>query len=441
VIAGRPVPTRLAVMLFAAGLFPAILSIIGMSFFFLALALDAAILILCALDYAWAPAMHRLSIERRVEPILSSGIWNPVRLHLEATGKGDINGELRDGAPLGVDSEGHRQKFHLDRSAPRAELMYRIRPLTRGDLHFGDLHLRLIGALGLCARQQVIPLADRVKVYPDLSALSQDALALARSSEAPSARALRKPSEGREFESLREYREGDDFRTIDWKATARRARTMVRVHQPDRNQAVIILIDCGRHMAGKVKGRRKLDHAVDAALRLAKVSLDKGDLVGAMAFATQVHSFLPPRKGREHLRAIITALYRVEAALEESDYSRAIDLAFARHHKRSLVVILTDLLDADSSAALLKRVLSLRPRHLPLIVSLLDEDLQQAATGVPQTVHEAYVREAANRLDDEYKLTAARLRNAGALLLRAPARRLSAAAVNEYLRVKGAGLL
>src|SRR5262249_32601058 len=144
------------------------------------------------------------------------------------TGKEEIGGEFRDGAPLGVDSEGHRQKFQLSRSAPRAELTYRIRPFSRGDLRFGDLYLRLIGALGLCARQQVIPLAAGVKVYPDLTALSQDALALARSSDAPSTRALRRPSEGREFESLREYREGDDFRSIDWKATARRARIMVR---------------------------------------------------------------------------------------------------------------------------------------------------------------------------------------------------------------------
>lgn len=439
-IAGRPVPTRLAVALLAIALLPAILAIASRSLLYAALSIDGAVLILCVVDFALAPSIAALRVDRKLEPVLSSGAWNSVWLEVEEVAGRAVAGELRDGAPSDVESVGHRQPFHL-RPGGRTVLTYRVRPLARGDLRFGDVHVRLTGPLGLCGRQQRIAQSAQVKVYPDLSALSRDALTLARASESPSGRILRKTSEGREFESLREYRAGDDFRTIDWKSTARRARTMVRVYQPDRNQSVMILIDCGRHMAGQVAGRRKLDHAVDAALRLARISLDKGDQVGVMAFATEVHGFLPPRKGREHLRAIIAALYRIEAALQESDYDRAIDLAFARHHKRSLVVVLTDLLDADSSAALVARAIALRPRHLPLLVSMLDEDLQRAATEEPRGLHHAYMRAAANRIEDEYKLTSARMRNAGALLLRAPARHLSAAAVNEYLRVKARGLL
>ena len=216
---------------------------------------------------------------------------------------------------------------------------------------------------------------------------------------------------------------------------------MVRVYQPERNQSVLLLLDCGRHMAGQVAGRRKLDHAVDAALRLAKVCLDKGDAVGLVAFATEVKAYRPPKKGPEQLRALTDVLYRAEAALEESDYGRALDLPLARHHKRTLVVVLTDVQDRDTSSALVRRVLSLRPRHLPLVVSLLDEDLQRAATDVPRGIQDAYLRQTAQRIEDEYRLTHAQLRNAGALALRAPASRFSAAAVNEYLRVKAHGLL
>ncbi len=229
-----------------------------------------------------------------------------------------------------------------------------------------------------------MPATQKVKVYPDLTALTKEALELARASDAPAERAQRIRGEGREFESLREYRNGDDYRTIDWKASARRARTMVRVYQPERNQPVLLLLDCGRHMAGKVDGRRKLDHAVDAALRMAKVGLDAGDLVGVLAFASDVRTYLPPRKGREHLRLLTEALYRAEAALEESDYGRAYDFAFARSSRRSMVVLFTDLVDPDASGTLVARTLMLRPRHLPVVASLLDEDLQAAATGVPQ---------------------------------------------------------
>ncbi len=439
--AGRPVPTGLAVALLAAALVPAALAVASPVFGWLTLALDVAVVAVCVVDFLLAPRASALELRRAVEPILSSGVPNAVRLELEAVGRAPVRGLVRDGVPAGVESQHHEQPFALTPEAPRAVATYFVTPPSRGDLRFGDVHLRLLGPLGLCARQVRVPAQQDVKVYPDLTALTREALALAQASDAPSERTLRTSSEGREFESLREYHSGDDYRTIDWKASARRARTMVRVYEPERNQPVLLLLDCGRHMAGKVDGRRKLDHAVDAALRMAQVSLDEGDLVGVLAFASDVRAFLPPRKGREHLRLITQALYRAEAALEESDYGRAYDFAFARQTRRSLVVLFTDLVDPDASGTLLTRTLALRPRHLPVVASLLDEPLQAAATAVPETTQDAYARQAAARLEDEYRRTAVTLRDAGALVVRAPARGFSAAAINTYLHVKARGLL
>jgi uncharacterized protein (DUF58 family) len=438
---GRPVPTGLAVALLAGALVPAALAVASPTFGWLALALDVAVVALCAVDFLLAPRASALEVRRAVEPILSSGVPNPVRLELALTGSTPVRGRVRDGVPASVDSREHEQPFTLAPGAPRAVATYHVNPPSRGDLRFGDVHLRLLGPLGLCARQVRVPAVQDVKVYPDLTALTREALALAQASDAPSERTLRQSSEGREFESLREYHTGDDFRTIDWKATARRSRTMVRVYEPERNQPVLLLLDCGRHMAGKVDGRRKLDHAVDAALRVAKVSLEEGDLVGVLAFASDVRTFLPPRKGREHLRLITETLYRAEAALEESDYGRAYDFAFARQTRRALVVLFTDLVDPDASGTLLKRTLALRPKHLPVVASLLDEQLLAAATGVPETTQDAYARQAAARLEDEYRRTAVTLRDAGSLVVRAPARGFSAAAINTYLHVKARGLL
>lgn len=438
---GRPVPTGLAVALVALALVPAALAVASEGLFGLALAVDLAVLGLCVGDFLAAPRAAHVAVRREVESVLSSGVANPVRLVLELRGLKPVRGQARDEVPPGVDVHGHQQAFALSPQAPEATLAYVLTPSTRGDLHLGDVHLRLLGPLGLCARQVRVPAARDVKVYPDLTVLTREALALSLASDAPSARTLRRAGEGREFESLREYRSGDDLRTVDWKATARRGRTTVRVYEPERNQPVLLLLDCGRHMAGRVEGRRKLDHAVDAALRLAKVSLDAGDQVGVLAFAREVRAFLPPRKGGEHLRLLTGALYRAEAALEESDYGRAYDFAFARSSRRSLVVLFTDLVDPDASGTLLSRTLALRPRHLPVVASLLDEDLQHAATDVPTTLPDAYARQAATRLEEDYQRTALTLRDAGALVVRAPARGFGAAAVNTYLHVKTRGLL
>ncbi|WNG18434.1 DUF58 domain-containing protein [Cystobacter fuscus] len=439
--AGRPVPTGLAVALVALALVPAALAVAGDVFLWLALALDGAVLALCVGDFLAAPRASDVTVRREVEPVLSSGVAQTVRLVVESRGARALRGRVRDEVPTGVDVRGHEQPFSLTPEAPSATLPYSLTPLTRGDLRLGDVHLRLLGPLGLCARQVRVPAAQSVKVYPDLTALSREALALTLASDAPAERLLRRSAEGREFESLREYRPGDDYRSVDWKATARRGRTTVRVYQPERNQPVLLMLDCGRHMAGRVEGRRKLDHAVDAALRLAKVSLDAGDLVGVLAFASDVRASLPPRKGHEHLRLITESLYRAEAALEESDYGRAYDFAFARSSRRSLVVLFTDLVDPDASGTLLSRTLALRPRHLPVVASLLDADLQTAATAIPNSVPDAYARQAAARLEEDYQRTALTLRDAGALVVRASAKGFGAAAVNTYLHVKARGLL
>jgi uncharacterized protein (DUF58 family) len=436
---GRPVPTARALWLAAFTLVPAAVAVLAPSIAPLLLVFDLALLLLIALDFALAPRAASLTVRRVVEPVLSSGRVNVVRLELTlAPGATAVRGELRDWVSPGPHVEGHRQRFEVGGTSV---MEWKLTPSTRGDLHFGPVTVRLDGPLGLCAQQVRVELPQTVKVFPDLSVLTKDALTLARAEDQASRRIARVRSEGREFESLREYRPGDDRRSIDWKATARRGKPFVRQHQPERNQQVIVMLDCGRHMAGAVEGRRKFDHAVDAALRLSKVALDQGDLVGVMAFGKDVKRWLPPRKGAEQLRVIAQALYRVEAALEESDYGAALDTAFARGVRRSLVIVLTDLLDQETANTLVLRTRRLVPRHLPMIVSLQDADVHRVATAVPESSDAAYQRLVAARLEREGAATVARLREGGARVVRGAPAVFASAGVSAYLDIKSRGQL
>lgn len=422
------------------GLLPAALSVVWPTLAWAAAAWDLGLLFTAALDFFRAPGPRALSVQRKVEPVLSAGVKNRVEVLLAAAPgeRRRLWGELRDTPGPGPRAAGARSRFEVE---GHGAVVWQLTPLVRGDLAFGDLHLRLFGPWGLCARQVVVPAAQQVKVYPDLSALHRDAMALARSSDAPAQRLLRRSAEGREFESLREYRPGDDVRTLDWKATARRGRVMVRQHQPERNQTVLLFIDCGRAMAGMALGRRKLDHAIDAALKVARVSLDQGDLVGVMAVGQSVRAWLPPRRGSEQLKAITHALYRVEATLEETDWGAAFTVAFGQKVRRSLVLLVTDLLDLDASRALVQRTRRLVPRHLPLVASLIDEDVAAAVAQVPETLGDAHRRQVAARLEDDVLRTVAQLRDAGARVVRTHAAGLGPGAVNAYLDVKARGLL
>lgn len=434
-----PVPTSRALWLAASSLIPAALAVLSPAVAPFIWGFDAVLLALIALDFFLAPRAEYLHIKRQVEPVLSSGQRSQVRIELAlAPGAPAVRGELRDWVSPGPLVSGHRQHFLVFDSTV---LDWQLTPSTRGDVHFGPLTLRLTGPLGLCSRQQLVPLTQTAKVFPDLLTLSKDALALVRAARSSTGKASRHRAEGNAFESLREYRPGDDRRSIDWKATARRGKPLVRQYQPERNQHVLLLLDCGRHMAGEVAGRRKLDHAVDAVLRLAKVALDRGDVVGVLAFGSNVKQWLPPGKGSEHLRAIAQALYRVEAALEESNYGAAIDRAFAREARRALVIVFTDLLDRDAASALLARTQRLVPRHLPLIISLQDQALHRVAVDLPRDTRAAYERLVANWLERDTKTIVVKLQESGARVIRAPPSVFASAGANAYLDIKHAGLL
>lgn len=429
------IPLPRALWLAALSLVPAVVALLTPSIAPALVVFDGLLLLAVIVDFFLAPRRESLRIRRIVEPVISSGRVNTVKLELISTR--EVRGELRDLVPPGPRVEGHRQSFLVN---GYTTLEYRVTPSTRGDLRLGPVTVRVEGPLRLSARQFTLPLHDDVMVFPDLAALTHDALTLARAEAQPS-RVQRIRAEGREFESLREYRSGDDRRAIDWKATARRGKPLVKLYQPERNQQVVLLLDCGRHMAGEADGRRKLDHAVDATLRLAKVALDQGDLVGVLAFGSDVKCWLPPRKGIAQLRAIAQALYRVEATLEESDYGAAIDTAFARGARRSLVVVLTDLLDPETARSLVLRTRKLVPRHLPMIVSLQDGDVHRAATAVPENSDAAWERVVAAKLERDGEATVARLREGGARVVRGPPSYFASAGVNAYLDVKARGLL
>lgn len=435
----RPVPTARAFALLSAGLLPAVLVPWHVGFAWAVLGLDAALALLCALDLLRAPRPADVALSREVAPRLSPARPHPVRVRVENLCGATLRGALREVPPTGAAVADHHQRFACPPGAA-ATLTWTLTPLARGPLRLGDVHLRLEGPLGLCARQFSVPLPETVKAWPDPGEVARDALALALAARAGQ-RALRKAGEGREFESLREHRPGDDLRSVDWKASARRGRTIVREHRPERNQRVLLLLDCGRHMAGAVDGRRKLDWAVDAALRLAHVSLGQGDQVAAVAYARSVLRAVPAQSGAAGLRPLLEGLAEVQATFEESDVGAALELAFARQHRRSLVVAFTDLLDADGSERLLQRLAALGRRHLPVVVSLSDPEVARAALHPPADEDAAYARHVAARLEADAHAAVALLRAAGAHVVRAPGAGFSAAAVNAYLELKGRGAI
>ena len=185
----------------------------------------------------------------------------------------------------------------------------------------------------------------------------------------------------------------------------------------------------------------KLDYAVNAALMLAHVACAHDDAVGMVAFGRRVHSFVPAVKGRAQVGRILEQLYALQPALEEPDYRSAFSVLSERARKRALVVVFTDLVDTEASQRMLAHVAALRPRHLPLLITLRDSELERVARQSPEEVEQVYQRAVAGRVleDREKALAAMRLR--GALVLDVPPGELTVETVNQYVRLKAAGRL
>jgi len=402
----------------------------------------AAVVGLSAFDWWAAQPARRFELWREHEQRLSLGAENRVRVFVrERNGRGTAV-QVRDEPP---DEFAVIDRRVLSGSLKPRQVLdwsYHVRPPRRGDYRFGDLNLRWSGPLGLVLRQARYPAATSVKVYPNLKAVRQYDLLLHRNRlHELGLRNARVFGQGTEFERLRDYMPDDEYRRIHWKATARRAKPIAVEYETERSQTVMALLDVGRMMGSPVGEMAKLDYVVNAVLLFSYVATAKGDKVGALAFADQVSQYLAPRQGRPQFYRLLELLYGVQTTPVEPDYGRAIGYLAARHPKRSLVVLFTDLSGGLGVEALIQHVSALRRRHLPLVVTISDPAVHALAQARPLDSAAVYQRAIAEKLLEERRVVLDTLNRRGVLTLDVSADELTAAVINKYLELKARTLI
>ncbi|MBE9140823.1 DUF58 domain-containing protein, partial [Nodosilinea sp. LEGE 07088] len=283
--------------------------------------------------------LHRLSIGRD----------NPISLHGESSAP--VRLRLYDSYPIAFD--GTPMPLEVALTGHESEtITFTVNPKQRGEYPWGDLHIQQRSPLGLAWANWTVPAAATVAVYPDLIGLNQLSVKLALQATG-TLKQKRRMGVGTEFAELREYGTGDDPRFIDWKATARLSYPLVRVLEPEREQTLLILLDRGRLMTAQVQGLTRFDWGMNAALSLALAGVSRGDRVGIGVFDRTLHTWIPPKGGRANFQQMVERLTAIESVLEESDYLAAATHAAQQQHRRSLVVIITDIVDETASAELL----------------------------------------------------------------------------------------
>jgi uncharacterized protein (DUF58 family) len=242
-----------------------------------------------------------------------------------------------------------------------------------------------------------------------------------------------------EFHQLREYRQGDAQRAIDWKATSRTQRLIAREYEEEKDQRVLLVIDCGRRMASKDDELSHFDHALNAALLLAHVALRQGDAVGMMTMAG-VNRYCEPRKSVAAVNAILNRVYDIEPTLAVPDYHLAAHDVMRQVRRRSLVIVLTNLRDEDDET-LLPALKLLRTRHLVVLASLREAIISRALSARVDSFDRAVTHAAAADYLATRERAFRRIVAAGAVCLDVEPERLAISLVNRYLELKREGRL
>lgn len=349
---------------------------------------------------------------------------------------------VKDEYPPQMKLSGQREAYLDVDGQTSAALVYGLTPPKRGRFQFGHINVRYLSKLNLCWCDTRLGEPVFVKVYPNMRRAREAELkALGARSLVSSHRKTSWRGEGREFESLRDYVRGDELRHISWTATARRGKLTTRQYQIERDQTILIAIDAGRLMTARIEQETKLDSAVHAALALMSAAARAGDNAGLLVFGRKIKSYLPPGRGHDHIDAALEALYSVEPEMIEPSYSHAFEYIAANSKRRSLVILITDLVDEEGSKELLTSLRLLRPRHLPLVVTIADRDLRAVVSNTPENARDLFTQSVAEEIMTLRETALRLVESQGGLALDVTAAALAPAILEKYMQVKERGLL
>src|SRR6185436_10220842 len=370
---------------------------------------------------------------------LALGVRTEVSLRILNRAKRPIRLEIHDHHPASLEAEGLPRAVALA-AGGWTELRYLVRAIARGEARFGRAEARLASPLALWQVTRRAGEEAPVRVYPNFQALARYTL-LATDNRLSQIGVLqvRRRGEGTEFHQLREYRQGDPQRAIDWKATARTGRLIAREYEEDKDQRVLVVIDCGRRMASKDAALSHFDHTLNAALLLGHVALRQGDAVGMLTMGG-VQRYLEPRKSVAAVHAMLNQAYDLEPTLAVPDYDLAAREVMRHMRRRALVILLTNLRDEDDET-LLPALRLLATRHLVVLASLREAILGRALSARVDSFDRALTHAAAADYLALRERVFRRISAAGVMTLDVEPERLPIALVNRYLELKREGRL
>ena len=367
---------------------------------------------------------------------LSNGDDNKITIEVENNYGFSSSAKIIDELPYQLQERTWFRKVQIAANSV-AHIEYSIKPMQRGEYHFGAINIYVESPLRLVKRRYTIAAEQTVKVYPSYIQMRRyQLLAATHRLQEHGAQRLRKLGQSMEFEQIKEYVRGDDYRTINWKATARRGDLMINNFTDERSQQIYCLVNKGRPMKMPFGGMTLLDYAINATLVLSNTALTRQDKAGLICFAEQIDCFVPADKKPTQMNLLLDQLYKQQTAFLEPDLEKLFSIIRNRITQRSLLLLFTNYESFESLERELPSLKRMAHYHLLMVIFFENTELKEVTESRALTTEEIYIKTIAEKYLLEKKLIAKELQKHGIISVLTSPEKLTVNALNKYLEIK-----
>ncbi len=328
------------------------------------------------------------------------------------------------------------------KASSNESLQYFLRPVARGEYHFGNLKVFVSSPLGIISKLYNFENEKMVATFPSFMQLEKyNLMAFSNHLMQYGVKKIRRIGHSLEFEQIKEYTQGDDIRTLNWKATSKKNQLMTNQFQDEKSQSVYMLIDKGRTMRMPFKGLSLMDYAINATLVLSNVILKKQDKAGMFAFSKKVENRVVAEKRSVQMQNILQSLYNIKTDFFETDFSRLYVDIKTNIKQRSLILLYTNFETIENLKNQLPYLKGIAKNHLLVVIFFDNTELNDLINNKASNVQEIYDKIIAEKFAFEKRLIVTELKKHGIYSVLTQPENLTLDTINKYLEIKSRGIL
>jgi uncharacterized protein (DUF58 family) len=397
-------------------------------------------IIVVLFDFVYLFTGGKLTAERLLPEKLSNGDYNTIKIELKSSYGLPVYVKIIDELPFQFQKRDFQLNLHLKAGEER-NINYSLRPVVRGDYHFGKLNVFITSPLRLATVKQQFSQDKSVKVYPGFIQMRKYELIALSNKSYLGVKKIRRLGHTMEFEQIKTYNKGDDYRTINWKATAKHNKLMVNQYQDEKSQNIYSIIDMGRTMQLPFNGMTLLDYSINSALAISNIAMKKKDKAGLITFEKRIRTYIKPDNDKQHLQDIFESLYAQETGFKEADFERL--YMFIRHRipTRSMLMLYTNFEHLNSLHRQLPFLKRLANKHLLVVIIFKNTELNQITEKQVADNKELYHKIIASDFEMQKRMMIKELRLHNIQTILTAPENLTTETINKYLALKATGLI